>query len=401
MKKALIHIIILASAFYSIGCVNFMVGGINYNSKEEAIQKYKQLNEDNVNAIVAKKECIDSKVLVVINTMKKMEDTAIKYTRSKESTQPIIVEYISEAAFDSWKMHYSGLVKRNLFKKVDFITDEFPENINNSNYDYIIYLHNPNPTLFLWYIKGKNFTEPQLISTDSSVWKESSFQKLSNWLESLEKIMTGNSPNEVGKQSVAFGTGFAVSSDGFIVTANHVIAGHSKISVKFENADWIPAKIVKFSKSNDIAILSIDKSVSDYLILTDTKKLKQADRVFTMGYPATYVLGVEPKYTEGYVSSLSGIQGEDSLMQVSVPIQPGNSGGPLVNDKGQVVGMVTSTAAVSAFYKFTGTLPQNINWAVKSDYIKLLINTEIVTNDIQLTGNVERTKKSICFIKAE
>ena len=197
------------------------------------------------------------------------------------------------------------------------------------------------------------------------------------------------------------GTGFAVSPDGIIITAYHIVDGSSKISVKFENGNWSEVKMIKYSKSNDIAVLKADIQTINHLQLTDTKKLKQADRVFTMGYPVTYVLGVEPKYTEGYVSSLSGIQGEDSLMQVSVPIQPGNSGGPLVNNKGQVVGLITSTAAVNAFYKFTGTLPQNVNWAIKSDYIKLLVDPEFTRPQRGSDDVVEITKKSICFIKTE
>ena len=72
------------------------------------------------------------------------------------------------------------------------------------------------------------------------------------------------------------------------------------------------------------------------------------------------------------INSLSGIQGDATFFQISAPIQPGNSGGPLIDRHGNVIGIVTATATVSAFLRETGTLPQNVNWAVKADYATLL-----------------------------
>jgi S1-C subfamily serine protease len=90
--------------------------------------------------------------------------------------------------------------------------------------------------------------------------------------------------------------------------------------------------------------------------------------VFTIGFPVSAVLGDEAKFTDGSVSALSGVGGEATFIQVTVPIQPGNSGGALLNDSGEVVGIVTASAAIRPFLAVAGTLPQNINWAVKAEY---------------------------------
>ncbi|MCH7708023.1 MAG: trypsin-like peptidase domain-containing protein, partial [Myxococcales bacterium] len=92
----------------------------------------------------------------------------------------------------------------------------------------------------------------------------------------------------------------------------------------------------------------------------------------TIGYPATTILGTEPKYTDGTISALSGPGGEASFMQTSVPVQPGSSGGPLLDEYGRVVGIITSTAAILPFISATGALPQNVNWAVKAEFASLL-----------------------------
>lgn len=140
--------------------------------------------------------------------------------------------------------------------------------------------------------------------------------------------------------------------------------------------------------------------LSNVLVLTDDMKLGQ--KIFTIGYPVTDLLGVEPKYTDGSISSLTGLSDEAAFMQISVPTQPGNSGGPLMNEKGQVVGMITSGAAIEYFYNRTGTLPENINWAIKSPFIKPLIPQECPNQGgSKEIDAVERAKNSVCLIKAE
>ena len=84
------------------------------------------------------------------------------------------------------------------------------------------------------------------------------------------------------------------------------------------------------------------------------------------------VLGTEVKFTDGVVSSTTGPQNMANMFQMTVPIQPGNSGGPVLNNQGQVVGVATSSAAIGPFLEQTGTLPQNVNWAIKSEYLSLL-----------------------------
>lgn len=407
--KRLFALIVLSLCILT-GCLTqdyFTVAGVTYHSKAEAINKLEQMNTIDLNGIHPRTEPYTAKALVAINTIERMEDTMSSYELGKNNTKRIYVEYLREFNFKTIKTHYDAIEKRNLFSETKFISIDRPEDVENPDFDYIIYLYNPYPNLAQWFIKGVGLPEPKIITMDNS--KPAGAPRLMSWLDSIESTVSYNytinglSPPKTDKKAAilaSYGTGFAVSRN-VIVTAYHVIDGHEKISVKFEGGEWQPVKLHKYSKANDIAILSIDKNINDYLQLIDTKNLKQADRVFTMGYPATNILGLEPKYTEGYVSSLSGIQGENSLMQVSVPVQPGSSGGPLLNSNGNVVGLITSTAAVSSFYKFTGSLPQNINWAVKSDYIKLLIDYEPLGESKNINDAVSSAKKSICFIKAE
>jgi S1-C subfamily serine protease len=197
-------------------------------------------------------------------------------------------------------------------------------------------------------------------------------------------------------------TGFAISPSGTIVTAYHVVEQASSIEVRFSDGEWLPAKLVRHSRGTDIAILRIETNPPAFLPLIDTQALRAGDQVFTMGYPVIDLLGSEIKYTDGRISSLSGIKGEDSLMQITVPIQPGNSGSPLVNSDGEVVGLITSSAAVRYFLAVTETLPQNVNWAVKSDYVIPLLGPEEQSlASVRIDDPVAHVRKAVCMIRCQ
>ena len=197
------------------------------------------------------------------------------------------------------------------------------------------------------------------------------------------------------------GTCFIVGPNGTAITSHHVVEGTNNIMVTLSDGRQVPAVVEKSSAANDLAVLRIAASTPDYLSFSSTRSVRVGDQVFTVGYPTKSILGSEAKFTEGSISALSGIQGEASYMQVSVPIQPGNSGGPVVNYSGNVVGVIAATAAVETFYRATGSLPQNINWAVKSDYVQLMID-DVVARPIVTSRSeaIKRALSAVCQVVA-
>jgi len=179
--------------------------------------------------------------------------------------------------------------------------------------------------------------------------------------------------NKGTQNIVSTGTGFIISAKGEILTVHHVVKGAKKLRVQLRDGRLFDAKVVKVSQSTDLAVLKIDELTPNHLNIRSNNKLQIGDRVFTIGYPVMSLLGSESKYSEGSISSLSGPGGDTTFLQISVPVQPGNSGGPLVKEDGQLVGVVTATAAVESFFKKTGALPQNINWAINAAYAVPLI----------------------------
>lgn len=200
-------------------------------------------------------------------------------------------------------------------------------------------------------------------------------------------------------------TGFFITSDGFILTVCHAVDEASKIEVLY-NQKRYAAKVVCKDTSNDIAVLKIEDNNLPFLSIVSSSAVKLGNAVFTIGYPRTTVQGSDPKYTEGSVSSLSGLNNDSKCFQISVPVQPGNSGGPLVNEKGEVVGIITSKLNDIAILLITGSIPQNVNYALKSSFVLPFIESIPDLSQKLTTPNpaknrpaaIEQTEKAIAVI---
>jgi S1-C subfamily serine protease len=200
---------------------------------------------------------------------------------------------------------------------------------------------------------------------------------------------------------MSHGTAFAVRPDGVFLTAFHVVQEAKIITIVCANRRYGPATLMATAVSNDLALVRVPAFGVAYLPLAKPRSVRPGDPVFTVGFPAPGILGTAPKFTDGSVSAIAGLANEASLLQVSVPVQPGNSGGPLLNDHGQVVGVITSSAAIRPFLAATGSLPQNINWAVKSEYALPLFDSP--APPVAATGRreaIDRALQATCVVEA-
>lgn len=178
---------------------------------------------------------------------------------------------------------------------------------------------------------------------------------------------------ESGEGTMVAGSGFYVTDDGYLVTCAHVVQGSTSFHVKSPGGS-IPAKLIKKDRTIDVALLKVDGAFRA-LPVTAEPRLKLGDAVFTIGFPNPDVQGVEPKLTRGEISSLAGIQDNPSYFQISVPVQPGNSGGALVDENGNVVGVIASRLDDAKTWEISGSLPQNVNYAVKGSLVRNFLNT--------------------------
>jgi len=194
------------------------------------------------------------------------------------------------------------------------------------------------------------------------------------------------------------GTGFVISESGLIVTNWHVVENSSSIEVFFPqiNKTFNATTIIKDSK-NDVAILKLTEFSFSKIFnnpipytITPSNNAKQGNKVFTLGFPLGNFLGQTSKLSDGIINSLYGIQDDPRLMQISNPIQPGNSGGPLFNSSGEIIGIVVATLNAKYFYENADIIPQNVNFAIKSDY--LLHLSSMLPEDKEITQRINKLR---------
>lgn len=175
--------------------------------------------------------------------------------------------------------------------------------------------------------------------------------------------------------TILTGTGW-VTEGGYIVTNQHVIAGHSQITIRFNNSieKEYPAEVVVADENNDLAVLKLSNQHGDTPkgLPIAAKLPRIGAEVFTIGYPKSSVMGLNPKVTNGIVSALSGIRDDPRVIQTTVAIQSGNSGGPLLNMQGEVVGITTAVLRARVTEKGI-EVPQGVNYAVKAGYASALL----------------------------
>jgi len=164
------------------------------------------------------------------------------------------------------------------------------------------------------------------------------------------------------------GTGFFITADGYLLTAYHVVKETADLQI-WVNGRLIPAKIIRVDAANDIALLKVVGLTVAALPVISSRNVRTGMDVFTLGFPNIQLQGTEVKYTQGNISSLTGAGDDPRLFQISVSVQPGNSGGPLLDEQGQVIGIVIAKLDEKVTARATGSLPQNVNYALKSSLV--------------------------------
>jgi TPR repeat protein len=163
------------------------------------------------------------------------------------------------------------------------------------------------------------------------------------------------------------GTGFFITEDGYLITNQHVAGNGAQVRLVTE-AGLISARVVKVDAANDLALLKGEGQFTP-LPVTSSRTVRSGSSVATVGFPNVGLQGFSPKLAKGEIASLSGPQDDPRYFQISVPVQPGNSGGALVDERGNVVGVVSGKLDLAAAVATSGTLPENVNYAVKSSFL--------------------------------
>lgn len=197
------------------------------------------------------------------------------------------------------------------------------------------------------------------------------------------------------------GTCFAVSPQGHVLTSLHVVEDAETLTVTFPDGRRGKASILRRSQDNDLALLRTEIATPDWLPLAARDEITVGMPAFTVGFPSPSMLRSEIKFTEGSVSALSGYKEESALFQVSIPIQPGSSGGPVLSTTGRVLGIIeTSVDEDNA-----GNPMQLMNFARYAHIAALVLPTELTLPPVPPLRSrdqaVARATQAVCQVEGE
>ena len=206
---------------------------------------------------------------------------------------------------------------------------------------------------------------------------EGEFDKYNNPKDTkLSPSNDGKSDNKSQSQSndirpVASGTGFAINEEGSIITNNHVVDGCEAVKVHHKGETYTSTMIAK-DVINDLAIIKVDFKPNYFFTLKEQDP-SILDEIVVAGYPFGMQISSNVKVTKGIVSSLAGIGNNYSQIQIDAALQPGNSGGPIIDLEGNLVGVAVSKLDLMTIVEDYGVVPEDTNFGIKSNVVKNLL----------------------------
>ncbi len=194
-----------------------------------------------------------------------------------------------------------------------------------------------------------------------------------------------------GSRAASSGTGFMVA-EGRVMTNNHVVAECASMVARNAQGARVPARVLATDQRRDLALLAVPAELGPPLTFREGPAIRRGEGVVTYGYPLSGLLSSGPTLTTGDISALSGLRDNPLNFQISAPVQPGNSGGPLLDQQANVIGVVVSKLNAARIAEMTGgDIPQNVNFAVKgAEAIAFLRENRVALRTAASTGADKR-----------
>ncbi len=213
-------------------------------------------------------------------------------------------------------------------------------------------------------------------------------------------------PGQPGR--VSMGSGFLVSRDGSVLTNAHVVEQCSGITIQPLDGPPVAATLAAKDAVNDLALLKAGLRTGDIARFRQDRPLRSGDEVVVVGFPLSNLLSREANVTSGVISAMAGIRGDQRHYQITAPVQKGNSGGPLADMSGNVVGIVASKLNAMKIAGQYGDLPQNINFAIKAELARKFLEdhnvgyeTAPANRQLSSADVGERIKRVTVFVECK
>lgn len=219
-------------------------------------------------------------------------------------------------------------------------------------------------------------------------WKDNKFQYAKKLSPPVPASKTPTRDDEI--ISASSGSGFAVSSDGYVITNHHVINGCQKVVVHTKEKD-LTVRVITYDPQNDLALLKGDFRPATVFPLSSNRPELLQD-IYVAGYPFGNKISTSVKVTKGIISSLTGIGNNFSNIQIDAALQPGNSGGPILDEMGNIVGVAVAKLDIKKILDDYGVIPEDTNFGIKSNVVRSILDSNGVDGPQANQDEISKSK---------
>lgn len=211
-------------------------------------------------------------------------------------------------------------------------------------------------------------------------------QAVSIYTESWYATAKKNEPkSQPASSSASSGSGFLINRDGQILTNNHVVNGCSEILISTKVGAVLPARVVARTEADDLAVLQSEVTTIEPAKFRFSPAPRIGESVIVFGFPQLGLLASSGNVTNGIITGAVGLGDDARRLQISAPVQSGNSGGPLLDTKGNVIGVIVSKLGLRAAI-ILEDLPQNVGFAIKGAVVRSFLDTNEIKHAISEAG---------------